>query len=659
MVFDTKKAPLILLATIFLLAIVLRFYQLDRVLGGEDENAMLLYFGYAPLKAIVTNYWDVNNHIFHTILVRVMGTMFGEENSIAIRLPTLLFGLASLWMVYRVALDLFNSNLIARMALLIAAINPTHIHYSQTARGYSLIIFFSTVMILLSLKVLRSEASKTRGIVITLCGFLSVYTLPTNLYFLFGLATWVLVTLFLPDSQKKFFKDKKERGQKGLFFLKIALGIAACCLAAYAPILSQVAETIKNHQTMTIETQWQDLSFLIPGILEKIFPGGLLIFIPLLILGLCYKNSLGHSYRSLFLIVFFLPFSFILINDMRGYPRNYLYNFPILIVFMAAGMAHAGDLCSRLFKNTDSSRWTALGICAVYSILSVNVLFHKYYPSLKVSNGKQIQKNISQLTHSHDLIAVQSPQNYIYTRKRYRDNLINIYNDNRLNGFNLVTPKNYDIFKYTPKQGKEVFQIIQRLWDQITFKTFSLDEENTMTLMTNPSSSSLIPDNFEESTQWKILNGKGTISKFKSGNTYDQLALKLETSTDNEMLVMRTIPNTIKISKPSMAVLIWTVKMKYMGYSLDDLLNQPALVVELALPKGRQYMQVDMGRINSGMNVYLGDSFLTSSNWFLRSSIGIVPPGNYSFSIWLKCNKGQTLIYDEFRLFIIELADKK
>ena len=653
MVFDTKKASLILLATIFLLAMVLRFYQLDRVLGGGDENAMLLYFGYAPLKAIVTNYWDVNNHIFHTILVRLMGTMFGEENSIAIRLPALLFGLASLWMVYRVALDLFNSNLIAQMALLIAAINPTHIHYSQTARGYSLIIFFSTVMILLSLKVLRSEASKTRGIVITLCGFLSVYTLPTNLYFLFGLATWVLVILFLPDSQKKFFKDKKERGQKGLFFLKIALGIAACCLAAYAPILSQVAETIKNHQTMTIETQWQDLSFLIPGILEKIFPDGLLIFIPLLILGLCYKNSLGHSYRSLFFIVFFLPLSFILINDLRGFPRNYLYNFPILIVFMAAGMAHAGDLCGRLFKNTDASRWTALGICAVYSILSVNVLFHKYYPSLKVSNGKEIQKNISQLTHSHDLIAVQNPVNYIYTRKQYRNNLINIYNSNRLNGFNLVAPKNYDLFKYAPGQGREVFQIIQKLWGQITFKTFNLGEENTMTLMTGPSSIPLIPDNFEESTQWEILNGKGTISKSKSGNTHDQLVLKLETSPENEMLAIRTIPNTVKVSKPSMVVLIWTVKMNY-----KELINQPALLVKLTSPKD-QYMQVAMGRINSGMNIYLGDSFLTSSNWFLRSAIGIVPPGNHSFAIILKCNKNQTILYDEFRVFLIELADKK
>ena len=208
---------------------------------------------------------------------------------------------------------------------------------------------------------------------------------------------------------------------------------------------------------------------------------------------------------------------------MRVYPRNYLYNFPILIVFMAAGMAQVGDLCGRFFKNKDVTRWTALGICAVYSILSVNVLFHKYYPSLKISNGKEIQKNISQLTHSHDLIAVQSPQNYIYTRKQYRNNLINIYNSNHLNGFNLVAPKNYDLFKYAPGQGREVFQIIQKLWGQITFKTFNLGEENTMTLMTGPSSIPLIPDNFEESTQWEILNGKGTISKSKPGNTYDQL----------------------------------------------------------------------------------------------------------------------------------------
>ena len=294
MVSDTKKASLILLATIFLLAIVLRSYQLDRVLGGDDENAMLLYFGYAPLQAIVTNYWDVNNHIFHTILVKLMGTWFGEENSTAIRLPSLLFGLASLWMIYRIALDLFNSNLIARMALLIAAVNPVHIHYSQTARGYALIIFFSAAMILLSLKVLSSEISRINGLLITVCGFLSVYTVPTNLYFLFGLAMWILVVLFLPDSQKKFFKNKEARRQKGFFFLKTALAIAFFCLVAYAPLLGQMIETIKNHQTLTVETQWHELSALIPGILEQVFPDRLLMFIPFLILGL-YLKEIGQG----------------------------------------------------------------------------------------------------------------------------------------------------------------------------------------------------------------------------------------------------------------------------------------------------------------------------------------------------------------------------
>ena len=47
-----------------------------------------------------------------------------------------------------------------------------------------------------------------------------------------------------------------------------------------------------------------------------------------------------------------------------------------------------------------------------------------------------------------------------------------------------------------------------------------------------------------------------------------------------------------------------------------------------------------------------------SDKWFLRNSIGVIPPGDYSFSIGLKCNKGQTLTYDGFRVFLIELEDK-
>ncbi|MCH8157865.1 MAG: glycosyltransferase family 39 protein, partial [Nitrospinae bacterium] len=311
---NTKNAPLVLLGTIFAVAALLRFYQLDRTLGGADENAMLLYFGYSPLKVITTSYWDANNHIFHSILVRLMGTWFGEENAIAIRFPTFLFGLGGLWLIYRIAQELFDSPLIARMSLLIAAVNPVHIHYSQTARGYSLIIFFSAAMILLSLKVLRSGISVGRGILLAGCGFLSVYTIPTNIYFLFGLAVWIFGVLLLPDRQRKFSIDAADRKRKLFFFLNVALAIAVFCWVAYAPLLGQMIETMTQHQMMTVETQWNSVSVLIPGILEKVFPASLLLFLPFLAMAFVSGDAPDRSYRTLPLVIFFLPLAVTLIT---------------------------------------------------------------------------------------------------------------------------------------------------------------------------------------------------------------------------------------------------------------------------------------------------------------------------------------------------------
>ena len=138
--------------------------------------------------------------------------------------------------------------------------------------------------------------------------------------------------------------------------------------------------------------------------------------------------------------------------------------------------------------------------------------------------------------------------------------------------------------------------------------------------------------------------------------TQDQMALKLETSSENIMIAKGSVPGLVSVIKPSMAILVWTVKMNY-----NEEMIEPNLLAHVTLPSGPQSIQVKMGRINEGMNLYLSNNngIISKSNWFLRSSIGIIPPGNYSFSLWLSCKKNQTIIYDEFRLFIIELADKK
>ena len=656
---NAKKLTLVLLATLFALAVVLRIFHLDRSLGGDDENAMLLYFGYSPLKVIISNYWETNNHIFHTVLVRLMGFWFGEENSIAIRFPTLLFGLASLWIIYSLALELFNSKLIAITALLIATINPIHIHYSQTARGYGLIIFFSSAMALLAIKIFRSEKFLLSGILITICGFLSVYTIPTNIYFLIGLGGWVFSVFIIPDPNKLFFKNKNDRKKKCLVFIKITIAIAILCFIAYGHLLNQILETIKKTTFLNpirAESDWNSVTVLIPEILARIFPDKLLFFLPLIVISYFYKNSLNHSHKSLPIFIIFLPFLILLISGVGGYPRNYLYNFPILIILMAAGMATLGNLCGQLFKNTEIARWVTLGVCLFYCLFSINTLFHKYYPSLEISKGKEYKKNILLNTQPNDLIAVQSTQNYLYARKAHLEKLINILNDNRLSAFNLITPMKYDLFDYAPVKNKKIFSIIKQLWSSIDFKNIKLDKNNKMTVMTNTNSQSLLKEQFEEITQWKVFRGEGTVSKLKMATTHDQVALKLETSPENEMIVIGSVPGQFSVLKPSIVVLVWTVAMNY-----NEMIMQPLIAVNVATPNGAKTVQLNMGRINEGMNNYVsyGAGLFSSSDWFLRSTIGVIPPGNYDFSIFLKANKGQTIVYDEFRLFIIELADNK
>jgi hypothetical protein len=214
----------------------------------------------------------------------------------------------------------------------------------------------------------------------------------------------------------------------------------------------------------------------------------------------------------------------------------------------------------------------------------------------------------------------------------------------------------YDLFDYAPVKNKKIFSIIKQLWSSINFKNIELDKNNKMTVMTNTNSQSLLKEQFEEITEWKVFRGEGTVSKLKMATTHDQVALKLETSPENEMIVIGSVPGQFSVLKPSIVVLVWTVAMNY-----NEMIMQPLIAVNVATPNGAKTVQLNMGRINEGMNNYIsyGAGLFSSSDWFLRSTIGVIPPGNYDFSIFLKANKGQTIVYDEFRLFIIELADNK
>ena len=85
-----------------------------------------------------------------------------------------------------------------------------------------------------------------------------------------------------------------------------------------------------------------------------------------------------------------------------------------------------------------------------------------------------------------------------------------------------------------------------------------------------------------------------------------KIALKLETSPENEMIVIGSVPGQVSVLKPSIVVLVWTVAMNY-----NEMIMQPLVAVKVATPNGPKTVQLNMGRINEGMNTYVSYGYWT------------------------------------------------
>jgi hypothetical protein len=122
------------------LALALRLWQLDTDLW-HDEVGTLLEFARPPLGDILTRFPNQNNHLLYSVLAYFSLQIFGES-AWALRLPAVLFGVGSLW-----ALFLLGRRIIGARETLFACALMTvsyhHIWFSQNARGYMGLLFFT------------------------------------------------------------------------------------------------------------------------------------------------------------------------------------------------------------------------------------------------------------------------------------------------------------------------------------------------------------------------------------------------------------------------------------------------------------------------------------------------------------------------------------
>ncbi len=135
----SRRSVLILIG-LSILALGLRIWRLDTDLW-HDEVQTLVDFVRLPVGDILTRFPSQNQHMLYSILARFSIELFGES-AWALRLPSVIFGVGSLW-----ALFLLGRRMIGEKEALLACglmtLSYHHVWFSQNARGYMGLLFFT------------------------------------------------------------------------------------------------------------------------------------------------------------------------------------------------------------------------------------------------------------------------------------------------------------------------------------------------------------------------------------------------------------------------------------------------------------------------------------------------------------------------------------
>ena len=182
-----------LLVLILLLGFSLRLVRLEdkemwydeafAVLYAEKEPGSIIYGTVTPVEGAAA---DIHPLLYYFFLHGWMGL---GQSPFVIRFSSVVFGLLTLGLVFRIARELFDAH-VGLLAAALTAISPFHIWYSQEARMYSLLCLLTLLSVYLFIKACKG-GKWVHWISFGLCTGVSLYA--HNLAFLTPLTLDLLI----------------------------------------------------------------------------------------------------------------------------------------------------------------------------------------------------------------------------------------------------------------------------------------------------------------------------------------------------------------------------------------------------------------------------------------------------------------------------------
>ncbi|MCU0488870.1 MAG: glycosyltransferase family 39 protein [Anaerolineales bacterium] len=266
----------ILILILLMISTAIRLVQLDSGLW-LDEITTLETYARQPFREIVSSFESENQHFLYSLLAHASFLIFGES-AWALRLPAVLFGVGSI-----VALYLFGNQVTRPVESLLAAalmaFSYHHVWFSQNARGYTGMLFWTLLSSWLLLRALRS-ARLSEWSWFGLAAAFGVYTHLTMLF--------VVAGQFIVAGVAWSLQQRKPGQPARILPLVFGFGVAGLLtILLHAPVIAQMSSVIGGSQVSVVEA-WKSPLWTMREILtgfEIGFSGALVGFGAILILG--------------------------------------------------------------------------------------------------------------------------------------------------------------------------------------------------------------------------------------------------------------------------------------------------------------------------------------------------------------------------------------
>jgi len=180
-------------------ALYVRLAFLEEPIRHDEAYTYISYARLSPLNAI-SQYTLPNNHLLHTLMVKLSTTVFNPWEEWVIRLPALISGmlLVAAMFVFAFRQRDWQTGL---WAAVLIAVSSYLVEYSVQGRGYTMVCLFTAVLLTTSRSVVIEPRSKPGWIVFIFTSVAGLATIPTMLYPLSLATVWIIFGADTPGTK--------------------------------------------------------------------------------------------------------------------------------------------------------------------------------------------------------------------------------------------------------------------------------------------------------------------------------------------------------------------------------------------------------------------------------------------------------------------------